>query len=297
ENDGTFVTLQKWTQGADNPTVMSTAGPFDLSPFNATHGPTVKLRFRFQSAANWVGGQNNATGWDVDDIVLTYSTLVCESTVCSSCTAPSSLTNNSAVDVSACANSGVLVSWSQDAGSWGDTSGTRGYVVLRDGAAIASGPCSGTLPYGTTSCTDTTAPAGVAANYKVRYVNGCASVADTSGASATDAALAVPADVTNSLVVLESGGNLSLTWDAVPGATRYNIYMGTPGTWTPAIFTATGLNGVNSCFEPSNSATFASPPGDAYFLVSADNVCWESSLGPSTPSNPRPYASPSCSPH
>ncbi|HEU5181331.1 MAG TPA: S8 family serine peptidase, partial [Candidatus Polarisedimenticolia bacterium] len=111
ENDGSFVTLQKWTQGADNPTVMSTAGPYDLTPFNATHGPTVKLRFRFQSAANWHGGPNNAAGWDVDDIVLTYSTLVCESQVCSSCSAPSTLTNNSAADVSACANSGVLVSW------------------------------------------------------------------------------------------------------------------------------------------------------------------------------------------
>jgi hypothetical protein len=31
--------------------------------------------------------------------------------------------------------------------------------------------------------------------------------------------------------------------------------------------------------------------------VAADNVCWESSLGDSTPSTPRPYASPSCSPH
>ncbi len=297
ENDGSFVNLQRWQQGVDNPTVMSTAGPYDLSPFNATHGPTVKVRFRFQSGANWVGGANNATGWDVDDIILTYSSLVCESQVCSSCSAPSTLANNSAVDANPCTTSGVLVSWSQDAGTWGDTSGTRSYIVLRDGVAIASGGCSGTLVYATTSCTDTTAPAGVAASYQVRYVNGCASSATTSGASATDAALAVPPDVNNSLVVLESGGNLTLTWDAVPGATRYNIYMGTPGSWTPAIFTATGLNGVNSCFEPSNSATFATPAGDVYLLVSADNVCWESSLGPSTPSTPRPYASPSCSPH
>ena len=297
ENDGSYVNLALWQQGINNPTTMTLAGPYDLSAFNATHGPTLKLRFRFQSATNWHGGPNTAAGWDVDDIILTTSTLVCESQICSSCSAPSSLTNNSAVDANACTTSGVLVSWSQDAGSWGDFSGTRGYVVLRDGVAVASGPCSGTLAYGTTSCTDTTAPPGVAANYQVRYVNGCASTATTTGVMATDAAMAVPADVTNSLVVIESAGNLTLTWDAVPGATRYDIYMGTPGSWTPAIFTATGLNGVNSCFEPANSATFATPATDVYFLVSADNVCWESSLGPSTPSNPRPYASPSCSPH
>jgi hypothetical protein len=171
-------------------------------------------------------------------------------------------------------------------------------VVLRDGVAVASGPCSGSLPYGTTSCVDTTAAPEVAAAYKVRYVNGCALAAATTGVSASDVALAPPPDVTNSMIVTESGGNLTLTWDAVPGATRYNVYMGTMGAWTGhAIFTATGLDGSNSCFEPSNSVTFVPPAGDVYFLVAADNVCWESSLGPSTPSTPRPYANPSCSPH
>jgi hypothetical protein len=297
ENDGSFVNLQTWKQGIDNPTVMTLAGPFNLTPFNATHGTSVAFRFRFQSAANWVGGQNSASGWDVDDIVLNYSTVNCDTGSCGACAAPSGMTNNGAVDANACQHSGVLVSWSQDPGAWGDTSGTRGYVILRDNVAIASGPCSGTLPYGTTSCLDSTAAPEVAATYKVRYVNGCASSATTAGVSAADAALAPPPDVTNSMLVIQSGADLTLTWDAVPGATRYDVYMGTIGTWTPAIFTATGLDGANSCFEPSNSVTFAAPVGDVYFLVAADNVCWESSLGASTLSNPRPYASPSCSPH
>jgi subtilase family protein len=297
ENDGSFVNLDTWQQGIDNPTVMTLAGPYDLTPFNATHGPVVKFRFRFQSAANWVGGANTAPGWDVDDIVLTYSTVNCDTGSCTTCAAPSGLTNNGATDPNACQHSGVLVSWSQDPGAWGDSSGTRGYVVLRDNVAIASGPCSGTLAYGTTSCLDSTAAPETAATYKVRYVNGCALAAATAGVSASDVALTPPADVTNSMLVTLSGGNLALTWDPVPGATRYNVYMGTLGTWTPAIFTATGLDGPNSCFEPSNSATFAAPASDVYFLVAADNVCWESSLGASTPSTPRPYASPACSPH
>jgi subtilase family protein len=299
ENDGTFVNLALWQQGIDNPTTMSSAGPYDLTPFNATHGPTVKLRFRFQSAANWsIQGGNTAAGWDVDDIVLTYSTFNCDSGSCPICSAPSGLTNNGAADANACLNTGVNVSWLQNPTAWGDAGGTRGYVVLRDGVAIASGPCAGTLPYGTTSCVDTTAVPGASATYRVRYVNGCALSALTSGLSAADGSMSPPPEVGNTVLVSESTGNLTLTWDPVPGATRYNVYMGTIGTWwSHAIFTATGLDGADSCFEPTNSVTFVEPPGDVYFLVAADNGCWESSLGSSTPQTPVPYASPPCSPH
>lgn len=298
ENDGSYVNLDTWQEGIDSPTVMTLAGPYNLAPFNATHGPSVKVRFRFQSAANWVGGPNDAAGWDVDDIVLTYSTLNCDTGGCPVCAVPSVPANNGAVDADACSVSGVSVSWNQDPGAWNDTGGTRHYRVLRNDVLLVSGPCSGMLPYGTTSCVDTTAPPGVAATYKVRYVNGCALAGTTGGTSAADGVLAPPPEVGNSVLVSDSAGNLTLTWDPVPGATRYNVYMGTIGTWwSHAIYTATGLDGANSCFEPSNSVTFAAPAGDVYFLVAADNVCWESSLGPSTPQTPRPYATPSCSPH
>jgi hypothetical protein len=297
ENDGSFINLDLWKQAINNPTVMTPAGPYNLAPFNATHGTSVVFRFRFQSAANWVGGQNSAAGWDVDDIVLTYSTVNCDTGSCGTCSAPSGLTNNSAVDADPCQHTGVLVSWSQDPTSWGDTGGTRGYVVLRNAVAIPSGPCAGTLAYGTTSCLDTGATPEVGATYSVRYVNGCASSTTTTGAAAADIALGQPADVTGSLVVTQSAANLTLTWDAVPGATRYNVYMGTLGSFTsPAIFTATGLDGVNSCFEPSSSVTFAAPGADVFFLVAADNGCLESTYGAAT-SGTRPYASPACSPH
>ena len=91
------------------------------------------------------------------------------------------------------------------------------------------------------------------------------------------------------------GGDISLTWKANPCARRYNIYMGTIGSyWSHEIFTASGLDGADSCFEPSNSATFADPGGSVYFLIAADNGFLESNLGSSTVQDPRPFASPAC---
>jgi hypothetical protein len=513
ENDGSFVTLQRWRQGIDNPTVMTLAGPYNLTPYNAARAATIKIRFRFQSAANWVGGANNAPGWDVDDIVFEYDAITCDPDGCAPppCNAPSSIPNNTASDGNICQVSGVTVTWAQDAGAWGDSGGTRTYTVLRDGSPVASGPCSGAKTYGTTSCTDTTAVPGTSYTYQVRYNNGCGQNAATAGAAAADAAGAAPsglgnntasdpdgcsggridvawaqdpaawgdsggtrtytvlrdgspvasgpcsgalaygttscADTTvapgashtyqvrynngcglqaatagsaetdafgtapsgmpnngaadadtcftsginvswaqdaapwgdpggarsytvlrngspvasgpcsgafpygttsctdtttatgvsysyqvvytngcaiqgmtagvsasdvncapppvndgsaggNPLRITVSGGNTTLTWDASAGATRYNVYMGAMGTyWSHAIFSAAGLDGADSCFEPSTSATFATPSTSAYFLVASDNGIVESALGPSTPQTPRPYASPACSPH
>ena len=100
------------------------------------------------------------------------------------CTAPSILTNNTAADVSACADSGVLVTWAKDAGNWGDGgTGTRTYDVLRNGSPIVSG-----IAYGpaSPSLTDTTGVNGTTYTYSVRYKNGCGSNASTTGASAAD---------------------------------------------------------------------------------------------------------------
>ncbi len=97
------------------------------------------------------------------------------------CTAPLSLTNNSASDID-CTDSGVSVTWSQDAGDWADEdSGTRTYDVLRNGAIIAS-----SLSYGTVSYTDTTGTNGTSYTYQVRYRNGCGVTATTTGVSAAD---------------------------------------------------------------------------------------------------------------
>jgi len=303
ENDGTFVTLDTWAAGASEPGQMVAEGPYDLSALDANRAPTVKVRFRFASAAQWVGGPNNAAGWDVDDIVLIYDTLACDAGSCPVCAAPAGLGLPSATDPLTCRGSGVVVTWPVDPTTWNDAGGTRSYTVLRDGLPIASGGCAGALPHGTSSCVDTTGGVGVARSYSVRYGNGCGSTATTSTTSATDAALTPPALVdepggTGPLRVSIDAGNLTLSWPAQDCGVRYNVYAGTLGSFAShAIFSAAGLDGADSCFEPTASTTFADPGGNLYFLVAVDNGVVESSLGSSSVASPRPYASPSCSPH
>ena len=99
------------------------------------------------------------------------------------CDTPSGLSNNTASDLDACADTGVEITWNADPGDWGDDgSGTRTYDVLRNGSAIATG-----LAYGTTSFVDVNGANGTSFSYSVRYNNGCGASALTSGATAADA--------------------------------------------------------------------------------------------------------------
>ena len=181
--------------------------------------------------------------------------------------------------------------------------GTRTYTVLRDGNPITSGPCSGSLPFGSTACMDTSAIPGTSHFYQVRYVNGCEATALSAGSSATDLVDPPPPLDDGSLGgdplrVEIAGDQLTLTWEADVCAVQYNIYMGTVGIyWSHGIFATSGIDGLDSCFEPANSATFMDPGGNVYFLVAADNGTLESDLGPSTLQDPRPFASPSCNAH
>jgi hypothetical protein len=135
---------------------------------------------------------------------------------------PASLTNNTAADVSACADSGVTVTWSADVGSWGDGgTGTRTYTILRNGSAIASGGCLGPIAYGTTTCTDTTGTNGTAYTYAVTYGNGCGLTATTTGVSATDVAPAAPTVSANNTAADASACDdtgVTVSWSADPAA-------------------------------------------------------------------------------
>jgi len=202
DNDGAYTLLQTWSDGIDNPTVMTTAGPYDLSGLNAGRADTVKVRFRFQGGANWVGGPNSAPGWNVDDISLVTDVLTCDPHTCVSCP-----------------------------------------------------PAPAPVPDGTGGSTPLTV--------------------DYSG-----------------------GGELTLSWGSVAGATGYNLYEGTIGSWGSSVsFADAGLAGGDSCHEPALAATFAMPAGNVYFLIAAENECVEGNYGTTSTGALRPYAVAPCTPH
>jgi subtilisin family serine protease len=65
--DGSYIPIASWVEGGA-PTTMTSTGTFDLSSFNSGRAASeVRFRFRFQSAASWVGGPNDAAGWSIDD--------------------------------------------------------------------------------------------------------------------------------------------------------------------------------------------------------------------------------------
>lgn len=149
-------------------------GNADVTSFYITHGPGT-YSIQLQELAG-CGGRGNRKA----ELSLTQMT-VSEAGSCG-CSAPAGLPNNTATDADPCSDSGVLVTWPVDPGSWGDDgSGSRTYDVLRDGSPIAIG-----LGYGTTSFTDTTGVNGNSYNYSIRYKNGCGASATTDGEQAAD---------------------------------------------------------------------------------------------------------------
>ena len=196
-----------------------------------------------------------------------------------SCPAPTGLANNTAVDLSACAASGVRIEWT-DPASWGDGgSGTRTFAVLRNGAAIASGITASSHVY-----TDTGGVAGVTYTYAVRATNACGASATTTGAAAADVVgtptiTAQPADVT-----ILTGHTATLTVSAT-GATGTQWYRGTSGDTahpiagatlasytTPALATTTShwvrvSNGCGSVDSATATVTVTGVPTEHAVMV------------------------------
>lgn len=125
--DGSFQPIVSWTD-ATAPKTLTAAGPFDLSAFNSGRAASVRFRFRFQSAANWVGGPNNAPGWNVDDFRVDLDRFgTCD---VNSKLPPGNVGNTLAAAIS---GSDLLLSWTA-------VPGAAGYQVLRSEAPDFSNP-------------------------------------------------------------------------------------------------------------------------------------------------------------
>lgn len=106
---------------------------------------------------------------------------------------PSGFPNNTAADVTICEDSGVSINWDPEPDDWGDSgSGTRKYLVLRDGSVV-----SGQLAEGTSSYIDTDGVNEQVYTYTVQYSNGCNYANTTLGATASDGLPASPSGLSN----------------------------------------------------------------------------------------------------
>ena len=107
---------------------------------------------------------------------------VTDTYICDTCNQPNGLSNNTAVDVDECTNTGVRIDWAENPANWGDGGiGTRAYNLYRSGYPAAIG-----IPYGITSYLDTAASMGQQYFYQVAYENGCLASNVTAGTAATD---------------------------------------------------------------------------------------------------------------
>ncbi len=181
----------------------------------------------------------------------------------------------SATDVDGCTASGIALSWAA-ASDWvdgGENGGSRKYEIFRDGTLI------GSVGSGTTSYTDSGAPANTSVTYRVAAVNGCASSSDGGASlSATNADSGTPPSFAGLSSVSAAGDgscSLVLSWSAgsaTCGGVAYNVYRDTTSGFTPAAgnriasgvtatgYTDTGLTGgttyyyVVRAFDTSNGA-------------------------------------------
>ena len=181
------------------------------------------------------------------------------------CAAPTGMANNTAADVAACASSGITVTWTAPT-TWGDAVTTsRSYTVLRDGVAIAAGPCSGALPTTTLSCVDTPGNA-LAHTYTVRANNSCGLSFTTAGASATDVNNSAGAPTAVSATTANCA-NITTTYTNGAGAASHNILR-----YTGACPSVAGLTTFTGTTSPYVDATATA--GSSYcIVVRAVNAC------------------------
>jgi hypothetical protein len=183
------------------------------------------------------------------------------------CSVPSGMSNNTAVDADSCLDSGVGMTWS-DPADWGDGgTGTRTFDVLRNGGAIATGISSATHSYN-----DTTGTNGVSYTYSVRANNGCAMSSTTSGTSAADAAASAPSGLSNNSAsdvdVCEDSG-VSVNWSDPAGWGDNGVGSRTFDVFRDGGAIATGISSSTHTYTDTTGTN-----GQSYaYTVRANNGC------------------------
>jgi hypothetical protein len=239
----------------------------------------VNVRFVLQSDNKAAFNDDGvSSGWNVDDVILKDGSLP-DYGPCGGCTVePAFAGAEEAVDNDACGASGVTVHWSQPM-SWG-TGGAGTYAVYRDtvpgftpsGANLVASGVAG-LAYD-----DATAPTDTTLYYVVRAENDETCGGGPANGGLTDDNLAyaqveetttwpAPGDHDGLRVDLVNGAHVRLHWDAVSGATSYNVYRSTSPD--PASFVSLDAT-EDLYFEDLNQGGNANT---LYYLVRGASPC------------------------
>lgn len=185
------------------------------------------------------------------------------------CSDPKNVGAIIATDLSACAATGVAVSWTAPTVFWGDGgAGTRKYQLFKDGVLAQDNIAE-------TATSLTYIPGDSAMHsYVIKAVNSCGNTVSYAAASAADLVdITPPGPILNSLLHGKSGANLSMTWAAspAPDLNHYNIY----GTATAATY-PTGWAKLGQSLTPAYSAPLIN--ASRFYLVSAVDNCSNESI-------------------
>lgn len=128
--------------------------------------------------------------------------------------------------------------------------------MSRDGARLISGGCAGSLPYGTTSCTDTSTTPNGSYTYQVSYDNACGFSALTSASTIQDIGYVTPVISGPSPaclpVTLSTGSYATYQWSfngtPIPGATAQTHIAEQDGLYRVATADANGCSGESADF-------------------------------------------------
>ena len=224
------------------------------------------VKFRWLQGDDTANSAQSTKGWYVDDVSITNVTSGIPGTCTTGiCTVPSGVNAPTVADPSACAATGINVTWT--APTWNGT-GPGTYLVLRDGVTVASGTCSGSFPAATLTCLDNTAPVG-AHTYQVRATNGCAGVTTSvaSGSVTDNADTTMPTWANPNERIAKAAPNMNFSWAVAtdPSAPiTYTTYRSTsfPATWASQNTTTT--------LAWSNGADLASATSYFYSTTAKD---------------------------
>ena len=187
-------------------------------------------------------------------------------------TAPAFGGIDAATDVDPCAVTGIRIDWTTPS-AWNDgcSSGcTRGFNVIRDGVALASGGCGGAQAEASVSCVDTTAAAGTSYTYKVEAFGDTGLTSDGGGASiaeteATSDGTAPVITVGPATTVTSS--SFTATWTTDEASDSYIYWGTTSGSYPNSTSDASDVTGH------SLDVTGLSANTTYYYQVCSTDAC------------------------